>query len=677
MTAKLPCHLLVGVPGSGKSTFAKEWVKRDPIYNIVSTDAIRDRLYGDETIQGHWPDIEAEVMRQIEQSIASDRPVIYDATNAQRAWRLAFLENVQQLEFDRSPQWIAWHFDISIVTCKQRNHQRRRVIPTHIIDEMAEYLHLFPPVPAEGFLEVNTVPLDADGWFDLSQVFKLLDGTTARVGRRRNRNSRVVWHPYARLIDFERLMYLLAHLLNGAVQQHEIEPTVSEIAASIAQKQGSVYGKVESISSDLSWLQDNNFFDSASEQPIDLEAIDRPIDANCHRYSDRDTFLRLLETIRSIVQRPFEYNPEKNVQESLVDLINARRYVTDRGALRKDLELALYPYGLLQRPHNYRRGYYLGTSIFSLEDLSWLYEHLREQGDRFSHPSDRETFYRVLTRVETLKPPSLSQNAPILRFGNPSIIEIEGLSHVSLARRQERVERAIRDRELLSLKRLTGKGKFPGDAEELRAYPLQLVFHNIAWYLGLESTEDGRLSFERLDRWYLKDEHTQVFRDEKRHQKSIKNLGRLLEASAGLFLGRSAVAQRQYLGRDRAKREAVTVTVELWCNENIFAFISEGTQRFPLKQMKMSPPFHSRDSTTKDLNKLFSAKRTGDRIFPHRFQVKLPIWSIEDIDFLRWIVGFGGQVKVIEPPELRERVLSLGRSIVELYETGEQLENPG
>jgi dephospho-CoA kinase len=51
------CHFLIGVPGSGKSTFSAEFAKLGN-YRIVSTDAIRASLYGDATIQGEWVEVE-------------------------------------------------------------------------------------------------------------------------------------------------------------------------------------------------------------------------------------------------------------------------------------------------------------------------------------------------------------------------------------------------------------------------------------------------------------------------------------------------------------------------------------------------------------------------------------------------------------------------------------------
>jgi predicted kinase len=80
-------HFLIGVPGAGKSTFA-QLLAQTGDYQIISTDTIRQQLYGDEIIQGNWLEIETEVINQIEQAVTAQTPVIYDATKAKRAWRM-------------------------------------------------------------------------------------------------------------------------------------------------------------------------------------------------------------------------------------------------------------------------------------------------------------------------------------------------------------------------------------------------------------------------------------------------------------------------------------------------------------------------------------------------------------------------------------------------------------
>ena len=102
MTQPLLCHLLVGLPASGKSTFAQQLNQQMPNSVIISTDTIRQRLYGDEKIQGSWSQIEQIVIEQVRLAITYEQTAIYDATNVRFDWRSSFLDKVSDL----NAEWI-------------------------------------------------------------------------------------------------------------------------------------------------------------------------------------------------------------------------------------------------------------------------------------------------------------------------------------------------------------------------------------------------------------------------------------------------------------------------------------------------------------------------------------------------------------------------------------------
>lgn len=252
------------------------------------------------------------------------------------------------------------------------------------------------------------------------------------------------------------------------------------------------------------------------------------------------------------------------------------------------------------------------------------------------------------------------------------IVDLNSLSNDSLARKIDVLEGAIASGQLLELNRFSGSAKFTQNSETntnnnynsyFLAYPLQIVFHNIGWYLAYEYAEGidkGLFKFERLERLFL-GQNTKQSRSIKEQEKSLIKLQTLYQASGGILLGNNVKLQKQYL--DKKQKSKVEITIELWFNDYIFKFISEGTNRFPLQQMKMSPPLHKNNHKKPP----FTLKKTEDKNYPNRFQVKLPLWSLEDIDLLRWIVGFCGQVKVINPLELVTKVKKLGEDISLLY----------
>ncbi|MEL6988353.1 MAG: ATP-binding protein, partial [Bacteroidota bacterium] len=143
MTQPLVCHFLIGLPASGKSTLARKLQQIIPDAAVVSTDTARKELYGKEEIQGDWNEVESKVLEQIKNAIASNKPVIYDATNVRRDWRMGMLMKIEEkLKEIDAPQvyWVAWHLQTPVDVCKEWNQKRDRRVPNKVIEEYAELL---------------------------------------------------------------------------------------------------------------------------------------------------------------------------------------------------------------------------------------------------------------------------------------------------------------------------------------------------------------------------------------------------------------------------------------------------------------------------------------------------------------------------------------------------------
>jgi predicted kinase len=148
----IPLLLLVGIPGSGKSTWAKGWVSSHPRYQIVSTDAIRAEIYGNEVIQGDWWQIwETVVARWRAGVTAISRGdldgVIYDATNARRRHRREAIAAARQVGFTHIT--LVW-FDVPLGVALARNRGRSRQVPPDIVAAMHRQLQGAPPAVTEG-----------------------------------------------------------------------------------------------------------------------------------------------------------------------------------------------------------------------------------------------------------------------------------------------------------------------------------------------------------------------------------------------------------------------------------------------------------------------------------------------------------------------------------------------
>lgn len=136
-------EILIALPAAGKSTYAKNLMKKDPNIVVVSSDAIRKELYGSEEDQSHNQEVFNEVFKRTCAAIKNNKHCIIDATNLSRKRRIAFLKQFNNCE-ER-----ATVFAIPFEVCCERNNSRERTVPQYAMDRM--YRSFEPPHWAEGF----------------------------------------------------------------------------------------------------------------------------------------------------------------------------------------------------------------------------------------------------------------------------------------------------------------------------------------------------------------------------------------------------------------------------------------------------------------------------------------------------------------------------------------------
>jgi protein phosphatase len=133
--------VLVGLPGSGKSTY----LERIGAVGL-SSDAVRGILADDETDQTIHERVFQTVRYLLRQRLAIGRPVTFvDATNLTPQERAPYI-GVAKAYGGRAE---AVFFDTELEVCRERNRNRRRVVPEDVLEKMA--LRLNPPDLSEGF----------------------------------------------------------------------------------------------------------------------------------------------------------------------------------------------------------------------------------------------------------------------------------------------------------------------------------------------------------------------------------------------------------------------------------------------------------------------------------------------------------------------------------------------
>ncbi len=136
--------VLVGLPGSGKST----WAAREGL-PVLSSDALRELLADDVTDQTIHARVFAALRYLLRQRLALGRPVTcVDATHLTPKERRPYL---------RMPgcRVEAVFFATPLEECLKRNAGRERVVPPEAIARMAA--RMVRPTRGEGFTRVRVV----------------------------------------------------------------------------------------------------------------------------------------------------------------------------------------------------------------------------------------------------------------------------------------------------------------------------------------------------------------------------------------------------------------------------------------------------------------------------------------------------------------------------------------
>lgn len=161
ITEKPSFIMMIGLPGSGKSTIANELARR---YNwsIFSSDQYREKLLGDATDQSNNSKVFDTLYTDMFAAIDSKRDVIFDATNITIKSRAKALSRLAGKDVHK----VAYICNTPAATCITNDLNRSRNVGEHVI---MKFLHQFQcPQLFEGFDEIVLAnhPNRYFNWYD-------------------------------------------------------------------------------------------------------------------------------------------------------------------------------------------------------------------------------------------------------------------------------------------------------------------------------------------------------------------------------------------------------------------------------------------------------------------------------------------------------------------------------
>ncbi len=732
MKAPVRCHLLIGPPASGKTTLAHQLAPLltepgAPPALVLSTDRIRAEVFGDAAVQGPWKEIREWLLEELRQEVRAGRPVILDATHARRPWRLAF---TQALELPAPVEWIGWWLQTPPAQCLAWNQTRRRKVPEPVIREMAAALShkTFGPSRAEGFAVVVGLDPSKDS-VDTSFLQAQLDALDKRIRNAVNKelgkkNGKEL-HAYSRLLDLERLLYLIRLLscfpeleATDEATREQLEAIVSPLPEGCLAERAAVYlrswnqiqggfgecyADPAAIQGDLHLLEANGFLRAKESSrsaiepgPFQAKPSD-PVNGGYPAHGDLPIFQRVFTLLRHILLEPFdaqteEEPPVKNSsgpksQKLPTHLIQQLAEIPgsympgEQDTLQQDVRHLLTPYGFRKQNDNVRHGYAIGNAVLSGPQLLEVYGWLRETSERLADPSHQQLLESLRRRLNwggLLEEADL--RVPLRAVVNRSIVHPRTGS-LAADSNGSRIDTAIVEHRRVQLERIQRASSHPNSPDGvLTIWPLQVLFHNIAWYLAYEEwhpgQEHGLIRTERLDRLQWIREDGSFRRDEDDHHQALHRLGRLLQVCGGIFFGEDLVAQLDLASPSPARqRRQLNNTLRFSCQEASFAFIREASQKFPARQIRYSKPITANAGWKVDKLHCLHPNPAGDT-HPFPVEIDLPIWTLEqDRDLQAWLFRFGASIRVEKPTYLRDLHLEISRGVLNSYGEASQAES--
>ena len=385
-----------------------------------------------------------------------------------------------------------------------------------------------------------------------------------------------------------------------------------------------------------------------------------PKTSDLHPYSDRQAFDRLILLIATFIHHPGIGSPDRignnsqSAHESL-EAVQAKVYEVAQQynisltkysipTLRKDL-VTLRKYGLLEK-RIYRWGYFLGTGVMSFKDLQVALNALNSMAKYQRSPQAIRIYQelekklrgkQILESTDYLYPVRSQIDRAIIYTDLDEMLDIKK-NRYNLYHCLEQVEAAIEIGQAITIYRYADP--YSQKIGYLQVFPLQLIYHDIAWYLLYEYVDNGHLEIERIDRFTDQIQFVNQTRGTDLQKSSLNVAMNLFKKGWGLFLGEPSEQMRELAGT----LEYIQVKVRFFAP--VIAFIEEGEKRH--------------------IAQVIDRSGKPDYI---DYNISLPPRSVNE--FCRWVHQFAHNAQVLEPQSLRDRFRSTALKLAALYKVSE------
>ncbi len=698
---------MIGAAASGKSTAARLLAcalqrPDQPPVRYISSSAIRHDLYGVAGGLGSWNEVEAVIHQELCEAIAAGETAIVEASYSKRAFRLAI---TQAMELPQPVQWIGWWLDTPQHLCLQWNQQRDNPVPDAVIRRQCAQLLQSAPTPhrKEGFSQV--VRLQTAQERPLAVMIQAaLAGMEATIQRGANRDAAHELHGYSRLLDQERLLYLVRLLcqhpkltVTGCPPDPELDLLLSPLpagglaekaAAILARLHGACYGDAAAISRDLEWL-DSQGFTAQGEEIGGGTGVLSPIEpppwpvgksrpsGGLSRLADREAFCQTFTVLRHLLHHPYEQGESAPINEHLAAVLTRESGGRRRWQARQvhtAISETLTPYGFRRPGRSGRRGFAMGTALLSIQQLQETCELLQLQADGLGDRSAAALSGSLRERLQQIGADP-DRHPPRRRWLQPHHLDQAVLQ---AGRQLERggetvIEAAIRLRQKLFIAQPKSLRKPSGT---LSIWPLQLLLHSSRWWLLHEhaayGSQEGLLACTPLEGLHVFQAEQHSSRDLAAHRAALERAEMLLQLCGGVWLGADLAQQQALLRASAESRRPLLTTLRLRCAPDAMAAVKRDLERFHPSAIRSSAPLPG-DSWGGSPQRRYGLQADDDPLHPYPVEIDLPAWVLEgDPELRRWLLAHGAGIRIEAPTALVEEHRQTLAQALSLYAPEEQ-----